>query len=89
MKIFDGFSPVNLAGEDVLFATPEKALIDTWHWLPGPWTPERHAGMRYENLDIIRPAVLKYWAKAFKIPRLIEATRVFLSQRRESLRERA
>jgi predicted transcriptional regulator of viral defense system len=79
VKVMDGFDRLEIGGEKISFATPEKALVDTWHWLRGAWTPERHAGMRYGNRDLINPDRLRDWAQKFESPRLSTAVETFLA----------
>jgi hypothetical protein len=79
VKVLDGFDRLEIGGEKISFATPEKALVDTWHWLHGEWTPERHSEMRYDNRALISPDRLRAWAHKFESPRLIRAAETFLS----------
>lgn len=76
-KVFDGFEAIEMDGKKVLFASPEKALIDTWHWSVGAWTLVRHQGMRYENRRIINAGRLRKWAGMFS-PRVVEAAKCYL-----------
>ncbi len=48
VKVYAGFEPVEIDDCAVLMATPEKALVDTWHWLPGRWSASgtRRCGMK-------------------------------------------
>jgi len=84
VKVYNGFESLKMDGDGVLFATPEKALIDTWHWLPGRWTRERHEGMRYENTENVDAGMLMHWAKEFASPRLKEAVSVYCVLKKET-----
>jgi hypothetical protein len=77
VKLMDGFDRVEIGEENVFIATPEKALVDTWHWLPGPWTAERHAEMRYHDLEQLDLDRLRHWAEAYQSPRLLRAIETF------------
>jgi predicted transcriptional regulator of viral defense system len=79
VKVMDGVDRLEIGGEKISFATPEKALVDTWHWLRGAWTPKRHAGMRYGNRDLINPDRLRDWAQKFESPRLSRAAETFVA----------
>jgi predicted transcriptional regulator of viral defense system len=79
VKVMDGFDRFEIGGDKISFATLEKALVDTWHWLRGAWTPKRHAGMRYGDRDLINPDRLRDWAKKFESPRLVKAAETFLA----------
>ncbi len=84
VKVYAGFEPVEIDGCAVLIATPEKALVDTWHWLPGRWSRERHEEMRYGNMESIDSDKLRAWALRFS-PRLREAAEVFFDLKEEEL----
>lgn len=77
VKVFDGFSSIAMGGKNVLFASPEKALVDTWHWSPGEWTRERHREMRYESRELVNGKRLMSWAEKFP-RRVCEAARIYL-----------
>jgi predicted transcriptional regulator of viral defense system len=76
-KVMDGFERVEIGGEKIFFATPEKALVDTWHWLGGPWTVERHTEMRYDNTELLKADRVRHWAEAYDSPRLLHAVETF------------
>jgi len=77
VKVFGGFSSIEIDGKNVLFASPEKALVDTWHWSPGEWTRERHREMRYESRELVNGERLMSWAEKFP-RRVCEAARIYL-----------
>jgi hypothetical protein len=77
VKVMDGFDRLEIGGEKVLVATPEKALVDTWHWLQGPWTAERHNEMRYDDLERLDLDRLQHWVAAYQSPRLLHAIETF------------
>lgn len=78
IKVFKGFVEVAIGRTDVLIATPEKALLDTWYWLTGDWSLERHREMRYGNLQTIDLEKLQDFAKEFRSPRMLAAANNFL-----------
>lgn len=77
VKVFGGFSAIEIDGKNVLFASPEKALVDTWHWSLGEWTRDRHREMRYEGRELVNEKRLARWAEKFP-GRVREAARVYL-----------
>ena len=50
--LFGGWTRVNLAGAEVLIATPEKALADHFYLESGEWNEVRIASMRFDPADI-------------------------------------
>ncbi len=76
-EAFFGCQAVEVDGAKVQVATPEKALLDTWHLAKGPWTPERMEAMRFQNIDVVRPRRLAQFARRFDSPRLLAAVRVW------------
>jgi predicted transcriptional regulator of viral defense system len=77
-RFFFGFRPVEIAGETVMLAEPEKALIDLWHLNRKPWTSARFAEMRFQNTDIVDAKKLENYARQCDSPRLIRASRQWL-----------
>jgi len=73
VKYFGGYERVQLGGEPVLLATREKALLDTWYWAGGEWTPARHREMRYQALEGLNRAGLQILTGKFDSPRLTRA----------------
>ncbi len=79
VKVFKSFKAIPIDGNDVLFATPEKALLDTWHWSSREWTQERHREMRYEDVEMIDLRLLKKLAEEFP-PRVSVAAQIYIQQ---------
>ena len=67
---FFGYRAVEMDGEKVLLATPEKALLDLWHLNSGPWGVDRMNGMRFQNFDAVSIDRLRDGAERFGKPRL-------------------
>lgn len=76
---FFGFTTVSHAGQDVLIAGPEKALLDHWHLTGGEWTPERLEEMRYQHVDRVSQRRLRDYAGRFRSPRLKRAVNQWLT----------
>ncbi|MBP7828692.1 MAG: hypothetical protein KA248_02105 [Kiritimatiellae bacterium] len=70
---FFGFTTVSRAGQDIVIAEPEKALLDHWHLTAGEWTTERLDEMRYQHVDRVSKRRLRDYAARFKSPRLDRA----------------
>ncbi len=85
IKVFKGFMEVAIGRTEVLIATPEKALLDTWYWLTGEWIPERHREMRYGNLQTIDMEKLQDFANDFRSPRMLAAANNFLMVKAEDI----
>lgn len=79
VKFFGGYERTKMDRHDVLVATREKALLDTWYWAGGEWTEPRHREMRYQNIDGVRTERLEEYMRRFDSPRLERAMRAFLS----------
>ncbi|MBI3269649.1 MAG: hypothetical protein HYZ53_11555 [Planctomycetes bacterium] len=87
---FFGYEPVELDGERVLVATPEKALLDFWHLERGEWTIERMAAMRFQGFEGVSMSRLEEYAQRFRSPRLrraLEAWRAFVRAEAQGTRE--
>jgi predicted transcriptional regulator of viral defense system len=76
-QAFFGYRRVKIGGQEVLVATPEKALLDLWHVEKGPWPEERMALMRFQNLELIDSVRLIDAARRFRSPRLVRAARAW------------
>jgi hypothetical protein len=60
---------------DFRCATPEKALIDHWHWTQGEWTSERLREMRLQNLEQLDLGKLEAAVTRMGSPRIERAFR--------------
>jgi predicted transcriptional regulator of viral defense system len=77
VKFFGGYERLKMDRYDVLLATREKALLDTWYWAGGEWTAPRHREMRYQNMDDVRPDRLQEYMRRFDSPRMERAWHAF------------
>ena len=68
--LFFGYQAVEMDGEKVLMATPEKALLDFWHLHSGAWDVDRMQAMRFQNFDVVSIKRLRDNAERFGKPRL-------------------
>ena len=75
---FFGFASTGVAGQEVLVAEPEKALLDHWHLTEGEWTTERIEEMRYQHVARIGAERLTLYAQRFRSPRLDRAVQRWL-----------
>jgi predicted transcriptional regulator of viral defense system len=76
---FFGYKAVRSAGQDILVAEPEKALLDHWHLTAGEWTPARLTEMRYQHRDRVEARKLEEYASRFRSPRLGRAVARWLA----------
>ncbi len=76
-KFFFGYQVVDMGGENVFVATPEKALLDLWHLRSGAWDTDRVVEMRFQNFDVVSTRRLRDFAKRFGLPRLMRAVSVW------------
>ena len=76
-KFFFGYRAVDMGGENVFVAAPEKALLDLWHLRSGVWNLDRMAEMRFQNFDVVSTGRLHDYAKRFGLPRLMRAVSVW------------
>ncbi len=76
---FFGFAATVVAGQEILVAEPEKALLDHWHLTEGEWTRERLDEMRYQHFDRVRESRLRDYAARFRSPRLDRAIERWLT----------
>lgn len=83
-EAFFGCQGMEIDGVKVQVATPEKALLDTWHLSPGPWTAERMTEMRFQNFDVVKLRRLLEAAEKFRSPRLTHAVQVWNALAREA-----
>ena len=86
-EAFFGYAPLGWGEKEVLAAEPEKALLDHWHFVPGEWTVERLAEMRYQNVGRVSAEKLRDHADRFRSPRLRRAASRFLEWTKEEERE--
>ncbi|MFA7157987.1 MAG: hypothetical protein WC299_01700 [Kiritimatiellia bacterium] len=87
---FAGYQAVDVDGQKVLVALPEKALLDFWHIEDGEWTAERMAAMRFQNLELVSLKKLNKYAGMFQSPRLVRAVknwRVYAKAAMEGVKE--
>jgi len=75
-KLFTGFRSVQISGEPVLVAEPEKALVDLWYLEPGEWTEERLHSWRFSPSDISLVA-LHDWVQRFDSPKIFRAFKIW------------
>ncbi len=76
-KFFFGYRAVDMGGENVFVAAPEKALLDLWHLRSGVWDTDRMTEMRFQNFDVVSTGRLRDFAKRFGLPRLMRAVSVW------------
>ena len=76
-KFFFGYRTVDMGGENVFVASPEKALLDLWHLQSGVWDTDRMAEMRFQNFDVVSTGRLRDYAKRYGRPRLMHAVSVW------------
>lgn len=76
---FFGYTAVQYAGQDVLVAKAEKALLDHWHLTPGEWTTSRLEEMRYQHADRAAAERLRSNVRRFRSPRLERAAERWLT----------
>jgi len=76
-KFFFGYRAVDMGGENVFMAAPEKALLDLWHLQSGVWDADRMAEMRFQNFDVVSTGRLRDYAERFGLPRLLRAVSVW------------
>ncbi len=76
---FSGYQTLEMGGEKVLIATPEKALIDFWHLESGEWTLERMDSQRFQNVELVSIKKLAGFAESFRSPRLLRAVKKWKS----------
>lgn len=72
-EFFFGYTARVYAGQEIVVAEPEKALLDHWHLTPGEWTVARLDEMRYQNTDRISATTLRAYAQRFHSARLSRA----------------
>lgn len=77
VKFFGGYERVKMGPHDLLVATREKALLDTWYWAGGEWTGPRHREMRYQNMDGVRSDRVAEYLHRFDSPRMERAWRAY------------
>lgn len=76
---FFGYAAVQYAGQDVLVAEAEKALLDHWHLTAGEWTTPRLEQMRYQHAHRVTEKRLRRGAERFRSPRLERAVERWLA----------
>lgn len=88
-EAFFGYQVQSLSNQDVVIASPEKALLDFWHLARGEWTHNRMAGMRFQNMNIIDQIKLQEYADAYRSPRLRHAAALWCSMAEDEEEGRA
>ena len=76
-KFFFGYRAVDMGGENVFVAAPEKALLDMWHLQSGVWDVDRMREMRFQNFDVVSTGRLRDYAERFGLPRLMRAVSIW------------
>jgi predicted transcriptional regulator of viral defense system len=76
-KFFFGYRAVDMGGENVFVAAPEKALLDMWHLQSGVWDADRMREMRFQNFDVVSTGRLRDYAERFGLPRLMRAVSIW------------
>ncbi|MDD5482207.1 MAG: hypothetical protein PHP98_00950 [Kiritimatiellae bacterium] len=87
---FTGYQTVDIDGQKVLIAVPEKALLDLWHIENREWTTERMASMRFQNFEIVSRKKLEKYAELYQSSRLLRAVknwRVYVKAEMEGAKE--
>lgn len=87
-NFFFGYRAVDMGGENVFVATPEKALLDLWHLHSGVWGVDRMVEMRFQNFGVVSARRLRDYANRFGLPRLARAVSAW-EQASESAEEGA
>lgn len=84
---FFGYRAVEINGERVFLAEPEKALLDLWYFDKGEWTEARMVGMRFQAFDQVSPETLRSYADQFHSPRLLSAVKRWEALSRQEQQE--
>ncbi|VGO15237.1 hypothetical protein PDESU_03819 [Pontiella desulfatans] len=74
---FFGYESVKLGNEQILLASPEKALLDLWHLNRGTWSMDRMREMRFQNFEAVEPERLAEYANRFNSPRLLRTVELW------------
>lgn len=69
-RLLFGYEMVDLAGQNALLATPEKALLDLVYFHPGGGSLDHLQGMRLQNLDRLNLQRLEDQAEVFASPKM-------------------
>ena len=77
-SVFFGYHSVQIDGQRVLMALPEKALLDLWYLEAGGWTQARMAEMRFQNMELVNSARLQEFAERFSSPKIANAVKAWL-----------
>jgi len=76
-EFFFGYRTVDMGGEKVFVARPEKALLDLWHLHSGVWDADRMVEMRFQGFDAVSMKRLRDYSNRFGMPRLQLAVSVW------------
>lgn len=76
-NFFFGYQAVEMDGESIFVACPEKALLDLWHLQSGVWDTDRMAEMRFQNFELVSTGRLRDFAERFGPPRVMRAVSVW------------
>lgn len=75
--LFFGFETVEVAvGQQAFLATPEKALLDLVHLMPGGGSEEHLRGLRLQGLERLDLRRLGTFARRARKPKLVRAAKV-------------
>ena len=77
LAAFFGYAVLAIAGQKVVIAEPEKALLDFWYFEEGKWDVKRMAEMRFQNTEMIDTDKLHKYAEKYRSPRIIKAVELW------------
>ena len=72
-SLFFGSVLLQVGGRQIRVASPEKALVDTWHLARGQWTAERMHEMRFALSELVDVSKLESMLDTIGKPRLLRA----------------
>lgn len=75
-EYFRGYRRVNVGGQQVFLAIPEKAILDLIYLQPGGETPEFIAELRFQNLEQLDVQELRKQASFFDKPKIQKAVKI-------------
>jgi len=78
-----GYGLREVDGQGVLFADPEKALLDTIYWSRSDWKPERFRQERVDG-DRINRKRLERYVKRWGEPQLFKSLEAFMHYQQEA-----
>ena len=80
---FFGYRSIDLGGAKVMLAEPEKALLDLWHLMSGPWPTRRMEEMRFQNTENVNAGKLEKYAEQMASPRILRAVSAWIKMQSE------